>query len=480
MRTRIARGAAGVIVTTTLVFVNACNSESRQEDSPPLIQMPGESQAERSAPTELGTPQGAEVVELGQWRGHSSRGSLTFEPIDDRAMALGIRPQNFQVVPSDNATTKKVKVSTIESYVRNDVCDDTWHNPAIGYYTNNTATPLLADGTACSDKNLCATVRLQNLSSRTYDNLYVEITSMTPSGFKGANSVASANAPTDLGVSNALGLWTYTTGPGNNTPAVGLAPNATKDVRWNFTLPDCRDFYFAFRVVGTLRPTGYDVAQGSLSDANPFLNACATDGHSTVLVNAAVGADSGPLPVPFPFTIYDRTFNSSNAANFRIHSAGLVGFSPNSKNGNNGSLGANAADHSLVPFWDRLKPRGDGVCYVTTGSAPSRKMIITWSNAGIDAMGHDNDEEHMTFSVVMAETTDSVEFQYNQWSRNQNAGPNCLTTTRSRGDSSTVGIKGIAPNFVETSINTAFLGTDGCPTFGQFIRYAPKVASNQF
>lgn len=77
--------------------------------------------------------------------------------------------------------------------------------------------------------------------NQTFDDVYVELTSVAPSGFEACNSAASRT-----GVSNAYGLWSY--------GSLGLKGTSTdhKTQLWRFHFPSSQQFTFQGRIMATL------------------------------------------------------------------------------------------------------------------------------------------------------------------------------------------------------------------------------------
>jgi hypothetical protein len=474
-----------IAVIGVLCGVNACDADEvgQRPDEPAAVNVAAVDQpAPPAKGIALGSPSSEGTLEdLGEWRGHFDGRRLTFIPVDEAARSSGIRPKNFQEVPE-----AKLSFTTDESIVVNSGADDpskaqciTNHNEDTGnprtyYGTSAGSQQLTTGGGPCQNQHLCANVSLQNLTTRTLDNVYVELGSFTPvvaaTPFKADNSVTTS--PDAFGLSNTDGLFSYSTLTSNQLSATQ---------RWNIFLPDCRDFDFTVKVKGTVRPTAYtQTGLTNLSASDPFLNACSTAGRTLPAgTDPNENAVSGNITLPFPFTLYDRTFGSG-VSSIRVSADGRVGFSLTNASGSNGALGASTATSTLYPYWDRLNPGENGLCAVTMGSAPNRKYVVTWNDARLS--GFELVTERLTFSVVLEESTDAIEFQYNRWSEDSFFGNGCSPGTTTRGGGATVGIQGATSAIVATSFNAAFLPTNGCPAAGLGVkyRYTPNPAVTVF
>lgn len=138
-------------------------------------------------------------------------------------------------------------------------------------------------------------------------------------------------------------------------------------------------------------------------------DACMTAGKTTLLVSAVGWETSAVVALPIPFTFYGAA-----QTQFWIGSQGTMGFGP-PPSGSSGdgypecplpdsfnSFGA------IEPFGDGIDTTMTGVCYATTGTAPNRQLTVTWEQAT-----HELDSGSiLTFSVVLSETTNAIDFVY--------------------------------------------------------------------
>ena len=190
----------------------------------------------------------------------------------------------------------------------------------------------------------------------------------------------------------------------------------------------------------------------------------ACSGGTTLLDNTAVDDQTASFALPFPIAIYQ--LNASNASSGTDKDKGWV-----SENGVFGigvprATGKNLALPSTVRFgfdsavaavfWDDLilTDASAKVCMLTTGTAPSRSMVIRWN----DVDSATNSGQKLTFSLVAYEGSDVLEYYYSE--------PSTGITSDSQGALATVGVQGtnpLATTGVATQIwhNTATLPSTG-------------------
>jgi hypothetical protein len=468
------RRTIGIVLVSTGLTASACSSDATDDhpDLVPQLHAPADRTAAPPNARALGAAK-APLETLGVWRGHFDGRKLTFTPLDAAAKASGIRPRNFQEV-SDTL----IGFETVESIVVNNGTGDSSKQqcldndtadkgvPRTYFGTSSNPQALSTGGPACENQHLCANVTVENDTTRTLDNLYVELSGLTPAGFHGDNSVT--DAPTTFGLDPNGGLWRYGS----------LDPNTVSgNVRWNIFLPTCEDFDFITTIKGTVRPTDYTVS--SLTElTEPFLNACSGANPAHVFDD---GADPGVddirgIDVPFPFTLYGETFSDQQP--LFVGADGRAGVTLGWVPGSNMDFPVTGTSHVFFPFWDSVNPRVDGVCYATVGSAPHRKFVVTWDNADIVSANNEN----LTFSLVLEEGTDAFEFQYHRWTWDQSCdatnGPN--VSEQSAGGDATVGVQGSSSVRKRVSFNTIFLPIDGCPAEGLKYRFDPNPSSSTF
>jgi len=176
-------------------------------------------------------------------------------------------------------------------------------------------------------------------------------------------------------------------------------------------------------------PIGYATSTPTAA----FVDACSLSGHTTVLVSQQAWAATPAITLPFTFSFY-----GAPVTQVWLQSQGTMGLGapPTSPVPNSypSCTTANATTRyaALVAFGDASLATGSGgVCYATTGTAPNRQYVATWSQATdtTDA------GSVLTFSVVLSETTNVIDFLYGTAQ-----GPNGLDSTV-EGATATVGIQ---------------------------------------
>jgi hypothetical protein len=98
----------------------------------------------------------------------------------------------------------------------------------------------------------------------------------------------------------------------------------------------------------------------------------ATNGTSVTLYD---DSNVGPFPIGFDFKFFGVTFNQ-----FRICTNGFITFGDPSGRYSPGSFPQSSSPNGVVaPYWTDLYPSSGYYCrYRTEGSAPNRKLVISW------------------------------------------------------------------------------------------------------
>ncbi len=339
------------------------------------------------------------VENLGLWQGRFDGKQLTFEPVDSVARNSGVRPQAH--VPLNES---RLTVTTEQAIVVNSGCEG-----GPDYFTDDNPHLLAATGQNCTAHQMCASVFLRNTSSRQIDRPFIEILEITNS--VGANSVA---VPTGYPLSNARGLWSYPNLPINGGARAHMA----------FALSNCNDFSFLARITGTLRPPQFSAETGGLTS---FTNACTLGGTIT---NG--GAPAAAFAVPFPFSLYNFTFDGTLPV-LRVSASGALGLSVAGTT--NANLPATGRDYSILPFWDDITMASGRVCTHSSGALGSRRLVVTCENAMFNAsVGPAAPATPFSFSAILHEGTDQITFEYNT----------CDFDYYFQGGSATIGVQGIA------------------------------------
>lgn len=117
-------------------------------------------------------------------------------------------------------------------------------------------------------------------------------------------------------------------------------------------------------------------------------------------------ASAGPYEIGFSFTFFGNTYTQ-----FYVNANGLVMFSAPDNLYNDEITIPDAANPNnyIAPFWDNLSIMdGGNVMYKTIGASPNQKCIIQFKNMGFDPVP----TPFATFSVILYQTTNTVQVQY--------------------------------------------------------------------
>jgi hypothetical protein len=184
-------------------------------------------------------------------------------------------------------------------------------------------------------------------------------------------------------------------------------------------------------------PAGSSCAAGACigytaaSATTAFVDACTLTGHQVVLKSAVGWEESAVVSLPF-----DITFYGVKQTQFWIGTQGTIGFGtqpsqaygypscplPDSSN----------AYAAIVAFGDSIDTQAAGVCYATSGTAPSRELVVTWEQAT-----HELDTGSvLTFSIIVSEAKGTIDLVYQTATAGTGGGGYV------RGSSATVGLQG--------------------------------------
>lgn len=284
----------------------------------------------------------------------------------------------------------------------------------------------------CTSTQYCGNVQAVNNTGVLMDNMWVEITEMTatPAGAQvtwGGPAFTLSDAYRNFFVNSSnVQAGSY----GN------FVAGQAKTIEWKFNINagsvQADNFDFKAPVYASFRRAAQS---GSLQKKRPVLNACNISGS----VNHLIGVDDQEeaLVLPFPFTLYDVTYDraviGSNGYVLLYRTGSATPTAPVT----NASMTALATPVGLYPFWDDLAfDAGDGVCVATSGTKPNRQFTVTWRNAKINTNQPSKGSwstERTTYGLQLQETNDLVTFIYNL--PTGGAGITALT----RGSSATTG-----------------------------------------
>nr|MBK7069878.1 putative metal-binding motif-containing protein [Deltaproteobacteria bacterium] len=186
-------------------------------------------------------------------------------------------------------------------------------------------------------------------------------------------------------------------------------------------------------------------------------DACAAPGRQTVLV----GSDDGTtqLPLPFTFRFYGASYVTAGIA-----TNGMISFVDPTYWWVNSTLPTADVANTIFAFWDDVYNRGSGECIAVYGSSPNREYVVQWNDQFFYPPGSSNATEHMTYQVVLAETTNTIDVLYNQMEGQGD---------RATGNSATIGIQqGTGSSFDLVGSNSP-----GVAPAGRTIRWTPSSGS---
>lgn len=127
----------------------------------------------------------------------------------------------------------------------------------------------------------------------------------------------------------------------------------------------------------------------------------------------SLGAVNGyPVPLPFPFTLYGRTYAAQGSDIACLYNTGIVQLSPYPNGcwdyeflyGYRFPPNPDSRD-ALAPWWDTFGSAGD-IRYAVVGQAPARRFVIEWRNRN-----HANQEYDDTYACTVAAEDCGVTFQ---------------------------------------------------------------------
>jgi hypothetical protein len=277
--------------------------------------------------------------------------------------------------------------------------------------TNVTFGATCPGGKAAS---FCGTVVLGSFYTRTLNNVFAQVTSITDvngvdlSGHSGINSDSPPSWLADSG----LGLWQYTATSATTAGVIGTSPNNFGTRIWSFDNPDGADTYITLRVVATLSYKDYTRTGPT---TGTFINPCATHNDNT-----SNGADIA-LTLPFGFTFYNIQATTSSIFN-RNGVLTVGGAAPPSAVDVTEVTSVNlpenvmtphvSASPGIYPFWDRLNYNASqsAICHTTVGAAPNRQFVFAWRN--MKGFNNATNRLNVSFNVILTEGTDTIDMVY--------------------------------------------------------------------
>jgi hypothetical protein len=220
---------------------------------------------------------------------------------------------------------------------------------------------------------------------------------------------SSTNVPAYLGLSATHGLWRYTASSGafpNDSGNLGkAAADAFGKKTWVFNNVDDGDFYLHLRVYANVSYASYTFATTTIAAVGGFTNAC-TNGTNLG------AATTTTQTLPFPFTLYNSTSTSLNIHRRGTMTLGSAAVTPSATNTNLPDATLSSPKPAMFAFWDDITYNGSNtaLCVQSTGSAPNRKYVVTWSN--LKFTGNTDLATNLTFSAYLYEGTDRIDYLY--------------------------------------------------------------------
>ncbi len=145
------------------------------------------------------------------------------------------------------------------------------------------------------------------------------------------------------------------------------------------------------------RTDPYEVTFPSYSTASPF--------NSGTVIPSSDDVTHGPFNIGFTFTFF-----GNNYTQFYVGSNGWIGFSPGQTTGYVAQYIPNAQSpmNAILADWEDLFPGGSNIYYTTIGTAPNRKLVVSFNNVPHYSCG----TNLHTFQFVLNETTGVIDINY--------------------------------------------------------------------
>ena len=114
------------------------------------------------------------------------------------------------------------------------------------------------------------------------------------------------------------------------------------------------------------------------------------------------------------------------------------------------------------------------MCYGTSGSAPNRQFVVTWKN--MRGFNDPTDSTNLTFSAILSEGTDTVDFAYGSMEggtgNDVNVYPTSPTVTYARRAAGKKAVVGVQGGGIATPFPAVRGGTD--TSTGKVYRFIPS------
>jgi hypothetical protein len=262
----------------------------------------------------------------------------------------------------------------------------------------------------CTATQYCGTVSLTNGTGVAMANTFVEITdyfNVLPVG----TPITWAGTP--FTKSNAYASVFVNSGSVAAADYGSFTASQVKPLEFKFNVGAATTFDFHVKVYATFSRQA--ASASAVKKVSPVVDACGTSGHSSLLT-ATDDAETN-FELPFPFTLYDLTYDRAVVGSNGYVLLYSTGGTPRTLTGNNTSISIAGYPQGFYVFWDDLSfDAGDGVCTAVTGTTPNRVFTVTWKNAKIATSQPGKttwSAEKITYSLTLRELTDQYSYVYN-------------------------------------------------------------------
>jgi hypothetical protein len=197
----------------------------------------------------------------------------------------------------------------------------------------------------------------------------------------------------------------------------------------------------------------FTISPASVSTNVPtfsFVDASAAAG-GTVLTMADPDDSAALVPLPFTFTLFDKTYPAGTMIS--VSTNGWVSLDAvTAPYFQSVTLPGATAQAMIAPYFDDLFVRAGGNVMVRTlGTSPNRQFVIEWSNVGIlDQNGADRGAT-LTFEAVLYESSNDIQFVYQSVT-----GPDSDASTATIGFQNSARNKAVLVSYDQSTVSTGF------------------------
>ncbi|MFI5299949.1 MAG: hypothetical protein ACHREM_17820 [Polyangiales bacterium] len=382
-------------------FLGSCTSSPQV--GAPLVEPPN---AATDAPP-------SKLVELGRWvvGFDATSGALTVAPESETGSAL--TPQG----PLGALSTAQLQITQLGAVYVNSATSKTY----AGKGGANANTCTLGAGATYS---VCASTVLQAITPTGYNDVWIELTVLTPGVTARTNQYSTAMPweTSTLATSPKI-AWRYgTVQPGTSLASPG--PQSSES-DWVFDSTISGNLNFNVHAVGIRSYPSYTTAATwTKPDLAGFQNACNPTyppadapplAGGVQQIGSGAKSTFGTVLSPFPISIYDQT---SEEVWFTTSGVVGVGAIPTIDHPTSRALPGPATTNFLnavYAFWSGLQTgstyQAGGVCTALTGSAPNRALVVTWADMSFTT-DPTSPASDLFFSVVFNEGSDLITVQH--------------------------------------------------------------------